>query len=202
MRKTHYDKNDIIMALLIVVALILAVFTGVRLFTGKRHAQAKATAKATAAPTIVVVTPQPQQDAAEGTDGSEANTGPKANAGGFMTQTGTSLNLIVNWYAEEAGDEVSIYIDVLLDCYTLQTGSRNEGITIGVGSKTFVYDSAPVTETTPGADTVLLHATHIYVPASDFVSGQCPIYATWNFGGSYGGQPIPELTAQGTITLE
>ena len=97
---------------------------------------------------------------------------------------------------------MSIYIDVLLDCYTLQTGSREQGITIGVGSKTFVYDSAPVAVSTPGADTVLLHATHIYVPASDFASGQCPIYATWNFGGSYGGQPIPELTAQGMITLE
>ena len=202
MRKTHYDKNDIIMALLIVIALILAIFTGVKLFTGKRHAQAKATAPASAAPTIVVVTPPPQQETAEGAGTPETSDGPKANSGGFMTQTGTSLNLIVNWYAEEAGDEVSIYIDVLLDCYTLQTGSREQGITIGVGSKTFVYDSAPVAVSTPGADTVLLHATHIYVPASDFASGQCPIYATWNFGGSYGGQPIPELTAQGMITLE
>ena len=202
MRKTHYDKNDIIMALLIVMALILALLTGVRLFTGKRNAQAKATAQATAAPTIVVVTPTPQQEPEEGAGETEPVAGPKANSGGFMTQTGTSLNLIVNWYAEEAGDEVSVYIDVLLDCYTLHTGSRPEGITIGVGSKTFVYDSAPVDVSTPGADTVTLCNTHIYVPASDFASGQCPIYATWNFGGSYGGQPLPELTPQGTLTLE
>ena len=66
MRKTHYDKNDIIMALLIVIALILAIFTGVKLFTGKRHAQAKATAPASAARTIVVVTPPTQRETAEG----------------------------------------------------------------------------------------------------------------------------------------
>lgn len=188
------------MAVLIAIALILAIVTGVRLFTGKRHAQAKATAQVSATPTLVVVTPTPQPETGE--SAAELPAGPKARSGGFMTQTGTSLNLIVNWYAEEAGDEMSIYVDVLLDCVTLHTGSRHEGITLGIGSKTFVYDSAPVEVSTPGADTVTLCSTHVTVPASDFVNGQCPIYATWSFGGSYGGQPVPELTAQGTITLE
>lgn len=197
MRKPDFETSEIVIAALILFALIVAVATGANLFTGKKAAQAKASAEVTVVPSIVVATPTP---VASG-ETAEVVAGIRSNSGGFMTQTGTSLNLILNWYAEEAGENVTIYADVLLDCSTMRTASRVGGITLGVGSKTLTLDSAEV-NTDMGAHTITLCSTHFDVPASDFVSGSCDAYATWYYGGSYGGQTIPELTAKGTITLE
>lgn len=201
MKKPELEKTEIIMALLIVMALILSIATGVRLFSGKRAAKMAAeAAAASATPTLVVSTPTPMPAEQEQTISAEERDGPKANSGGFMTQTGTSLNLVVNWYAEEAGEDVVIYMDFLVDCFSLHTGSRKEGLTVGVGSNTFVFDSAPV-DVSGGPSTVTLYSACVTVPASDFTETGCPAYATWHFGGSYGGQPVPELTALGNITL-
>ena len=197
MKKPPYETSEIVMAVLILFALVVAILTGVNLFTGKKAAQAKATAESTAAPSIVIATPTPTESGETAT----AVSGPRANSGGFMTQTGTSLNLIMNWYAEEAGEKVTVYVDVLLDCSTMRTASRVGGITLGVGSQTFTLDSAEV-NTGMGAHTITLCSTHFDVPASDFVNGSCEAYATWYYGGTYGGQAIPELTAKGTISLD
>lgn len=118
---------------------------------------------------------------------------PADASGSFASDTGTALNLLVNWtvYTDAAG---SRKLEVALSAthYSLRTDVSSQALALTVNGQRYSAD-CPAIDYDGGERTV----TPLHTFTLDAPSGSADIEAVWHFKGSYSGEELEQLTASG-----
>lgn len=124
---------------------------------------------------------------------------PLLTSGTFSSDTGTALNMNVNWSAYSDGDSVVLDIALTLSTYSIKVGSIYNGATITVSGESYTFDTPAIDYEGDTATTISLGAKRFTLPGSG--SGVIPVRAVWNFRGSYSGQDFESITAERDVQL-
>jgi len=195
----------IILAALLCLAVLVALLTGINLSRGKAAAKAEL-AEESPFPSaeIVVVTPTPSSDPVPSvsteSESSVSATPIQSASGTFSSDTGTHLNLTVNWTVTSSNAaNTTIRFDFYIDSYSLNTASRNRGLTLQIGGASFSADTPPINVSSSSSVLTPLCSMDATIPTALLT---CPlsVSASWHFGGSYGGSSMEYLTASGIIS--
>lgn len=147
---------------------------------------------ATAAP----VTPEPTATPIPAPTAAPATPTPMPSDGSFSSDTGTNLNLLVSWRAEDLGNGNSrVYVEGKVRSYSLNVVGTSVSISFGGRSTTasgtpiVLADDAPLTETT-------LFSTSLDVPSGTVGT----MSVDWAYKGTYSGVSLPTITATGQVS--
>ena len=106
----------------------------------------------------------------------------------FQSNTGTYLDIVVNWSAVDNGaGSKTLNVDVSTLSYKLSTSADYNGVQLTVNGAVY---------TTGGRVTNPLAS--FSVPN---VSGTLQVSVSWRFNGTYNGTPLKTITAQSTISV-
>ena len=120
--------------------------------------------------------------------------GGAIGSGSFMSNTGTSLNIIVNWYAgADLYGNHELMVVVSASSGNLVAGSLLNGVELSVNGMIYSATNNAVNYMGGGMTTTPL-ATFV-IPN---VYGTVNLAAVWHFNGSYSGVPIGNVFASGT----
>lgn len=118
-------------------------------------------------------------------------------SGSFMSNTGTSLNLVVNWYAGiDAYGNHGLMVVVGATSGNLMAGSMANGVELSVNGMTYAATNNPISYMGGGMTTNTLATFTI-----PNVYGTVSITAIWHFNGSYSGTPIGSIYASGMANV-
>lgn len=195
---------------LLIIAAISAWATGSSILRGAPDVSKKPTVSDNAS---AASTPTPQQTAVPTTAPSAkpvqtpeptpvGSTRTVNESGSFSSNTGTKLNMQVNWTVTSANDkELTLKLDLVLNSYTLSVGPHNGVVSVNGSDHSFTspgvsykseqhMNSAPMTSLT------------VTIPAELGQTVSIPVTASWDFYGTYGGTDIGKITASDTITIQ
>lgn len=118
-------------------------------------------------------------------------------SGSFMSNTGTSLNLIVNWYAGvDIYGNRGLMVVVSATSGSLMAGSLPNGVELNVNGMMYTSSNNAINYMGGGVTTNTLATFTI-----PNVYGTVSISAVWHFNGSYGGVPIGSIYASGMANV-
>ncbi|MBO5994076.1 MAG: hypothetical protein J6Q41_01015 [Firmicutes bacterium] len=122
--------------------------------------------------------------------------------GEFTSDTGTALNLVVQWAANEDDDDnYNVTLRFYLDCYSIWVSDRDTNVLkvkTSSGTKEFTFKTKELNREENKQDRMLIGEKTISLTADELASG-AKVKATWDFRGSYSGTELPEITASGDI---
>lgn len=121
---------------------------------------------------------------------------PAVRSGSFRSDTGTGLNLLVEWSAYALSGNYQVDVAVSALSYGFYTDALYDSITITVGGKSVVVSSPKVSY-----DGDELVTTPLVSHSLDADPGIVPISVVWNYKGSYSGVELESITASGTADL-
>ena len=114
-------------------------------------------------------------------------------SGSFMSNTGTGLNIVVNWYAGvDAYGNHGLLAVVGATSGNLMAGSLANSVELNVNGMMYAASNNAINYMGGGMTTNTLATFTI-----PNVYGQVSISAVWHFNGSYGGVPIGSVYASG-----
>jgi len=118
-------------------------------------------------------------------------------SGSFMSNTGTSLNIVVNWYAgvDSYGNH-GLMVVVGATSGNLMAGSIANSVELSVNGMMYASTNNAVNYMGGGMTTNTLATFTI-----PNVYGMVSINAVWHFNGTYGGVPIGSIYASGTASV-
>ena len=118
-------------------------------------------------------------------------------SGSFMSNTGTSLNIIVNWYAGvDIYGNRGLMIVVSASSGNLMAGSLLNGVEVSVNGMSYAASNNPINYS--GGSLAANTLATFTIPN---VYGNVSITAVWHFNGTYGGVPIGSIYASGMATV-
>ena len=118
-------------------------------------------------------------------------------SGSFMSNTGTSLNIIVNWYAGvDIYGNRGLMIVVSASSGNLMAGSLLNGVEVSVNGMSYAASNNPINYS--GGSLATNTLATFTIPN---VYGNVSITAVWHFNGTYGGVPIGSIYASGMATV-
>lgn len=135
-------------------------------------------------------------------------TGVYLGSGRFVSDTGTHMNIHVDWEAYTSGSgTVDVELTVTLDCYAITMGRVNKSLHICVGDQYVSLDVPAVDYSGREALSTPIgsHVFTLHLAAGE--SNLFPVAVEWHFNGSYGkdadGNPVPidVIECGGTIEL-
>lgn len=118
------------------------------------------------------------------------------NSGRFVSDTGTHLNITVEWAAYTSGSgTVDVELTVYLNSYAITMGKVNRSLNVCVGDQYASLD-VPAVEYSGRELLSMPIGSHVFtLPLSDGESNSFPVAVEWHFNGTYGkddeGNPIP-----------
>ena len=214
-------KSAVYVALLLVIVIIVAVLC-LRIFTKTDPAPEipeSSKTEATLPPVkenepIVVPLPEPEKPAEpekpeetevpfetrppmEEEEEPEEVPVPVDASGSFCSDTGTYLNLLVDWSAVSSGeDTVMLTVRYSAESYSIFTAASPGNLALIVDGKTYTascpelnYDGADLTVTPLATFTV------------EVPRGTVSLNAIWHFKGSYSGTELDNITADAALDL-
>lgn len=120
-------------------------------------------------------------------------------SGSFRSDTGTGLNIQVDWRAYPSADAgYRLDVDVSVLSYSFYTDALFDSIELDVGGSK-AYQSSPKVSYDGKELAVTPLAT--YSTYTNAVSCTVPITATWNYKGSYSGVELERISASGSAQL-
>ena len=145
---------------------------------------------------------EPDEPETEATEETEEPTETEAkpdveatNSGQFTSSTGTGLELIVDWQTYTTSDGTKmVRFDVSIACYSINVGSRVDGIHITMDGVTKSFDSVEVTSS-GGKNTYQLASCTL-----EMAGDSADVSVAWDFRGTYSGKQMEQVTASGTVT--
>ena len=141
---------------------------------------------------------QEQHEIESTTKKNEAETGEDTRKV-LMSDTGTSLNLIVRYTCEKNDDgTVTVNANISLESYALNVTARNNSNYLKVGDETF-YFSTDAIDYKGDTKTEFDLGSHTFTVKAD--GGTVPVYAVWHFNGTYNDKPINSIIIDSEITL-
>ena len=122
-------------------------------------------------------------------------TGEAGNSGRFTSDTGTGLELLVDWttYTDENGTDM-VRFDISIESYSIYVGSRINGLVITMDGRTKKLDSGEITYASGPKKTFLLGSCTM-----DMLSATAHAEVSWDFFGSYKDTPMDQITASGEV---
>ena len=123
--------------------------------------------------------------------------------GYVISNSGTKLNLLLNWSAvdgEKEGTAV-VTVKVYLECYSIFVGERNDGELSVDGTR--INYSTPQLEIPGSGFNEIDFGTYTFtVNKSTGATTTLPVYATWHFRGVYAGLSVDYVTIDSNITFD
>ena len=118
-------------------------------------------------------------------------------SGSFMSNTGTSLNIVVNWYAgiDMYGNH-GLLINVSATSGNLVAGSLLNGVEVSVNGMTYAASNNAINYM--GGSMTTNPLASFTIPN---IYGNVSITAVWHFNGTYGGVPIGSIYASGMASV-
>lgn len=118
-------------------------------------------------------------------------------SGSFMSNTGTSLNIVVNWYAgiDMYGNH-GLLINVSATSGNLVAGSLLNGVEVSVNGMTYAASNNAINYM--GGSLTSSPLASFTIPN---IYGNVSITAVWHFNGTYGGVPIGSIYASGMASV-
>ena len=122
-------------------------------------------------------------------------TGEVGNSGRFTSDTGTGLELLVDWttYTDENGTDM-VRFDISIESYSIYVGSRINGLVITMDGRTKKLDSGEITYASGPKKTFLLGSCTM-----EMLSETAHAEVSWDFFGSYKDTPMDQITASGEV---
>ena len=118
-------------------------------------------------------------------------------SGSFMSNTGTSLNIIVNWYAAaDMFGNRELMVVVSASSGNLMANSLINGVELSVNGMMYAANNNAINYMGGGLTTNTLATFTI-----PNVYGTVSITAAWHFNGTYGGVPIGTVYASGMANV-
>lgn len=122
---------------------------------------------------------------------------PVSASGSFSSNTGTYLNLLVEWSAYTAADgSDKLQVDVSATSYAFNTSALYNAITITVGGQSYTMNSPEVSY--EGSELATTPLASITVDAPQ---GDTEIRVVWDYRGSYSGKELDTIEAVGTAGI-
>ena len=123
-------------------------------------------------------------------------TGVLLNSGRFVSDTGTHLNITVDWAAYTSGSgTVDVELTVTLNCYAITMGRVAKSLNVMVGGQYVSLDVPAVDYSGKEALSTPIGSHTFTLSLADGESNSFPVAVEWQFHGSYGkdeeGNPIP-----------
>ena len=121
--------------------------------------------------------------------------------GEFASDTGTALNLVVQWAANEDDDNYNVTLRFYVDSYSIWVGDRDSNVLkvkTSSGTKEYTFKTKELNREDNKQERVLVGEKTITLSADELASG-AKVKATWNYRGSYSGTDLSEITASGEI---
>ena len=124
-------------------------------------------------------------------------------SGTIRSDTGTKLNLYINWSAtSNNGKVLKVRFTVGIESYSIQVGARQNLGKFKLNGKSYTYSTDALTI----ADNRKKVTTDFYTfeEEYEFTKGETltfDVVASWVFNGVYGGTPLDTLVAGGTVRL-
>ena len=121
--------------------------------------------------------------------------------GEFTSDTGTALNLVVQWAANEDDDNYNVTLRFYVDSYSIWVGDRDSNVLkvkASSGTKEYTFKTKELNREDNKQERVLVGEKTITLSADELASG-AKVKATWNYRGSYSGTDLSEITASGEI---
>lgn len=141
-------------------------------------------------------TPEPTPSPTPSPEPSAEPTPELARSGSFRSDTGTGLEIVVDWSLSGSGAETRLSLTLSAESYSLQTREIWKGAALTLGGETFEFDTEAVDFAGPGQGTSVLGTLEAVIDGS-ILPAQAEL--SWHFQGSYGGEELEYITASGTI---
>jgi|GEM_PF-3261097 len=123
----------------------------------------------------------------------------KTSTGNFSSNTGTALNLVVNWKAAtRPTGEIDITFDIGVSSYAFYTDSLPNGILLTVEDAAYTLTSAAVAYDGQTLKTTTL-ATYTATLPPDTQTADVSV--KWNYSGAYSGVDIGNIEISETISF-
>ena len=147
-------------------------------------------------PTAPPATPAPAPTPAPTPKPTPAPTPAPADASGsFRSDTGTGLNLKVDWKTYTAADGTrKLKADVSIISYSIFTSNQYQSITLRVGGSAWSADCPGISYDGPNQITTPAASFTVNAPAAGTA-----ISVDWAYRGSYSGKDLGTITATGTV---
>lgn len=125
-------------------------------------------------------------------------------AGSFKTNTGTKLNLLVEWSLTYDQYTKNYYLtaDVYLESYSIVCGKRTNLSSIVIDGNEFKFNTEALDYSGVKEKQKIFFATATVIYEEDNLPEEVMISALWVFNGSYSGVSIPVLNPSDTVTLK
>ena len=116
-------------------------------------------------------------------------------SGSFASNTGTQLNLLVNWSVQaDSYGQKTLNVDVCTTSYSLYCNGGGVELT----ANGVLYTARGATIDYGGSTMVTNRLASFSIPG---VSGAVSLNAVWHFNGSYSGVPISDIRANGVVNV-
>lgn len=124
--------------------------------------------------------------------------GTYLNSGSFSSDTGTKLNMHIDWTAYDDGNgNAVIAVTGSVSSYSLYLASIYDGATISLGSYSTTSTTRAINQDdSAGLSTNPIFLTTLTVPLG--TSGDMTV--SWRYGGSYSGVDLPFIEATGFVS--
>lgn len=123
-------------------------------------------------------------------------------SGWFRSDTGTGLNLRLDWDVVQPDGEAAAEVSVtaVLQHYSLHVGART--VTLSIGDLDFTCQASAIhaNDNTTPQETKLASNTAAFARASGQTI-EVPISASWTFNGTYAGKKIETITTTQTLVI-
>ena len=118
------------------------------------------------------------------------------SSGSFVSQTGTALNILVNWSAVQSGGTKTLNVTVSALTYALHSSALYNTVSVSVNGMT--YYGTPNAVNYDGSTQATFPLASFSIPNA---FGPAQLTATWNFNGVISGIPVGAITATGVATF-
>lgn len=118
------------------------------------------------------------------------------SSGSFRSDTGTHLNIRVDWQISGTGSSATLLCTVYAESYSLHSQGAWHGGWLTINGTDYYFDTEAIEYDGPGQGTNLLGTVTAPV---DTASLPASASLTWHFQGSYGDTELESIVASGTI---
>lgn len=129
--------------------------------------------------------------------------GRELGSGILISDSGTKLNLLLNWTAVDGPEEGTAVVTVklFLECYSIFVGERYDG-ELSVGGESINYHTPQLEIPGSGFNEIDFGTYTFTVNKSDASSTTLPISASWHFRGVYAGLSVDRVTVDSSISFD
>ncbi len=123
-------------------------------------------------------------------------------SGSFSSDTGTGVNIVVDWIAYSGTDgNIVLETELYVKSYSINVGKIYKGASITVNGESYTIDSPEVKYDGDEQAKSLILSKSFTVPYTGQGSLSIPISATWNFKGKYSGNEIDSVKAESAAAI-